>query len=281
MKYYHVYTKGLVSNIIFRDEEDYIVGMNLVAIAYFKTNVKILAFVLMSNHLHFVIYGNRTAVMQFINIYKKMVSMYINYRYQEHSFLRGVETSCDEIDMTGDALKRIIAYVLDNPVKAGSQSLAVYYLWGSASCYFSSNKPIEGRPLSSYGVRELRRILHSNIVLPSNYIMTSRGYISPYSYVDYRMVERIFGKVRSFEYFLSTSASSRQMRKDVLMFSDTLIRSAFEEILRTKYGCTLDELDSDMRRNLLNDLRKHFNTSAKQLSRVTGLPLKDVLEVMG
>ena len=281
MRYYHVYTKGLVSDIIFRDEEDYIVGMNLVAIAHFKTNVKILAFVLMSNHVHFVIYGNRTAVMQFINIYKSLVSIYINHRYQEHSILKRVETSCDEIEMTGDALKRIIAYVLDNPVKAGSESLAVYYLWGSASCYFSANMPIEGRPLSSYGVRELRRMLHSNVVLPSDYIMTSRGYISPSSYVDFRMVECIFGKARSFEYFLSTSASSRQMRKDVLMFSDTLIKRAFDEILKTKYNCTLGELDSDMRRNLLNDLRKHFNTSAKQLSRVTGLPLKDVLEVMG
>ena len=219
--------------------------------------------------------------MQFINIYKKLVSMYMNHRYQEHSFLRSVETSCDEIDMTGDALKRIIAYVLDNPVKAGSESLAVYYLWGSAACYFSPNMPIEGRKLSSFRVRELRRMLHSNIVLPSDYIMTSRGYISPASYVDFRMVEQIFGKVRSFEYFLSTSASSRQIRKDVLMFSDTLVKRAFEEILKTKYDCTLDELDSDMRRNLLNDLRKHFNTSAKQLSRVTGLPLKDVLEVIG
>ena len=281
MRYYHVYTKGLVSDIIFRDEEDYIVGMNLVAIAHFKTNVKILAFVLMSNHVHFVIYGNRTTVMQFINIYKSLVSIYINHRYQEHSILKRVETSCDEIEMTGDALKRIIAYVLDNPVKAGSESLALYYLWGSASCYFSANMPIEGRPLSSYGVRELRRMLHSNVVLPSDYIMTSRGYISPSSYVDFRMVECIFGKARSFEYFLSTSASSRQMRKDVLMFSDTLIKRAFVEILKTKYNCTLGELDSDMRRNLLNDLRKHFNTSAKQLSRVTGLPLKDVLEVMG
>lgn len=281
MRYYHVYTKGLDSDIIFRDDKDYIAGMNIVAITHFKSSVKILAFVLMSNHFHFVIYGNRVSVIQFINIYKKLVSTYIYHRYHETSFLKGLETSCDEIDMTSDALKRIIAYVLDNPVKAGSQSLAVYHLWGSASCYFSPSKLIEGIPLSSYGVRELRRILHSNIVLPSNYIMTARGYISPSSYVDFRMVEQIYGQARSFEYFLSTSASSRQMRKDILMFSDTLIISALEELLGTKYGSSIEELDPDMRRNLLNDMRKHFNTSAKQLSRVTGLPLKCVLDTIG
>jgi hypothetical protein len=111
--------------------------------------------------------------------------------------------------------------------------------------------------------------------------MTAQGYISPSSYVDFRMVEQIYGQARSFEYFLSTSASSRQMRKDILMFSDTLIISALEELLDTKYGSSIEELDPDMRRNLLNDMRKHFNTSAKQLSRVTGLPLKCVLDAIG
>ena len=71
MRYYHVYTKGLDSDIIFRDDEDYIAGMNIVAITHFKGSVKILAFVLMSNHFHFVIYGNRVSVIQFINIYKE------------------------------------------------------------------------------------------------------------------------------------------------------------------------------------------------------------------
>lgn len=55
MKYYHVYTKGLEDDVIFQDRQDFIVGMNQVAVSVFKTGIIMLAFVLMSNHFHFVV----------------------------------------------------------------------------------------------------------------------------------------------------------------------------------------------------------------------------------
>ena len=64
------------------------------------------------------------------------------------------------------------------------------------------------------------------------------------------------------------------------MFSDALIATALNEILKTKYGAPVDHLENDMQKALLIDLRKHFNASAKQLSRVTGLPLKFVVAAL-
>ena len=64
------------------------------------------------------------------------------------------------------------------------------------------------------------------------------------------------------------------------MFSDAFVSSALDEILRTKYGAPIDQLDEGMLKSLLLDLRKHFNASAKQLSRVTGLSLKFVLSAL-
>ena len=281
MRYYHVYTKGLVDAIIFRDREDYIAGMNLLAVAHFRSKVKILAFVLMSNHFHFVVWGDRNAVTQFINLYKKLVSRYILNRYGEHSFLKRVETSYDVVDLTNDGLKKLIAYVLNNPVKAGILSLPVYYPWGSASCYFSAEKSIGGQSVRSIGVRELRRKLHSNVSLPDGYLLNADGYISPSSYVDFGLVEQIYGRPKSFEYYLTISSSVKQMRKDVISFSDSIVMSAIEELLVNKYGTPLESLNNDMMKCLLNDLRRHFNCSSKQLARVTKLPLKSVLEAIG
>ena len=281
MKYYHVYTKGLEKGIIFRNRDDYVAGMNLVAVSHFKTGVRILAFVLMSNHFHFVIYGRKSDVVRFINLYKTILSRYILHRYGESAFLNGVETSCDEIDLSDEGLKKVIAYVLDNPVKAGIGCLASNYEWGSGSCYFSGSVDKSlGIPLCKLSTRNSRKILHSGVLMPSMYRLNDKGYVAPSSYVDAGLVENIFGRAKSFEYFLATSASSRQSRKDVLMFSDAFVSAALDEILRTKYGAPIDQLDEGMLKSLLLDLRKHFNASAKQRSRVTGLSLKFVLSAL-
>ena len=53
--YWLVTTEHLKKGLWFRDDEDYRVGMNYVAIASFVYGVMVLAFVLMSNHVHFVL----------------------------------------------------------------------------------------------------------------------------------------------------------------------------------------------------------------------------------
>lgn len=282
MRYYHVYTKGLENGIIFRDRDDYIAGMNLIAIPHYKTGVVILAFVLMSNHVHFVIYGRKSDVQHFISLYKSSISKYVMNRYGDYSLLRRVNTSCDEITTDDESIKRIIAYVLDNPVKAGVCCLASNYEWGSGSCYFTgSGNPFDGTPIDSIPTRIRRRILHSKSLLPSSYILGPKGYIDPASYVDFKLVEKIYARPESFQYFLSSSSSSRQSKKDMLMFSDGVLTAALDELLRNKYGMAVSAMDDQMKRNLILDLRKHFNASAKQLSRVTGLSLNYVLAVLG
>ena len=102
MKYYHVYTKGLEDDVIFQDRQDFIVGMNQVAVAVFKTGVIMLAFVLMSNHFHFVIIANSAEAERFIYLYKRNISRYIRLRYGKSGLLRRISTSCDEIDSADD-----------------------------------------------------------------------------------------------------------------------------------------------------------------------------------
>ena len=80
-KFYHVYTKGLEENLIFRDRADYITGMNYIALCTFITEIDMLAFTLMSNHFHFVIYGTAEEAKRFIDLYKTYISKYIHRKY--------------------------------------------------------------------------------------------------------------------------------------------------------------------------------------------------------
>ena len=54
---WHLCTPGTHQCAIFRSREDYVFGMNLVALtaSSFRDEVKILTFELMSNHFHFVL----------------------------------------------------------------------------------------------------------------------------------------------------------------------------------------------------------------------------------
>jgi REP element-mobilizing transposase RayT len=71
--YWLVTTEHLKKGLWFRDDEDYRVGMNYVAIASFVYGVMVLAFVLMSNHVHFVLYCTEEEARAFINEFRRTV----------------------------------------------------------------------------------------------------------------------------------------------------------------------------------------------------------------
>ena len=138
MKYFHVYTKGLEDKQIFRNREDFIAGMNLLAVVCSTfPQLKLLAFVLMSNHVHFVLYGTEKQAKKFIDMYKNLVSRYVRTHYGEVKYLRHLLTTVSEVTLENEGLKRLIAYVLNNPVKAGINCVATGYEWSSARCYFN------------------------------------------------------------------------------------------------------------------------------------------------
>ena len=58
--YWHLCTPGNLQSIIFRDNDDYVYGMNLIAFVagMFTEDIKIFTFQIMSNHLHFVLSGH-------------------------------------------------------------------------------------------------------------------------------------------------------------------------------------------------------------------------------
>lgn len=281
-RFYHVYTKGLDQDVIFRERADYVAGMNYVPVSLHGLDLDLLAFVLMSNHFHFIIYGTKEDCEHFIDHYKRLVSRYVRNRYGTVKLLRSVKTSCSEIDMSNESLKRLIAYVLNNPVKAGINCMPQNYEWGSGCCYFSNfDKLHNKRPLSDFGVREQIALLKSEVKLDGAYLVNDSGYIDPSSYVNVGFVERLFGRARSLEYFLSTSNKTAYEKDGPLVFSDTLVLAGVHELLEKRYeSVSLEELSWEIRVKLVTDIRRQFNCPPKQLARVFNCPLKDIVNIL-
>ena len=279
MGYFHVYTKGLEDRLIFRDREDYIAGMNLVAVACFSVGVRVLAFVLMSNHVHFVVKGSFQGADRFIYLYKNLLSRYLSWRYGTKQFLHNVKTSVAAVEMDGDALKRLIAYILNNPVKAGIMCVPQGYEWSSARCYFNSmDSARDTRLVGELGVDQARAMFHTKKRLPADWRVCSSGYVTPESYIDVDEVEKCYGTSRSFEYFLSSSLSVRKGVNENVTFSDAVLRAAMAELLDKKYMVAdVGQLNSFLLSHLLRDLKSRFGAPTQQLARVVGVSLSEVL----
>ena len=69
--HWHICTDGLEKNVIFKSDTDYIYGMNSIPVCAAGNQVTILAFCLMSNHVHFIVHGEEDNCRKFITQYKK------------------------------------------------------------------------------------------------------------------------------------------------------------------------------------------------------------------
>jgi hypothetical protein len=275
--YYHIYTKGLSDDVIFRDRSDYVAGMNYVPVSLLGLDVVVLAFTLMSNHVHFVVYGTPKDVVCFIETYKNLLGRYARRQYGVDSLLRRLPVGVSLIGDSPDDLKRIIAYVLNNPVAAGINCFPLQYEWGSGRYYFCATQNTSDVPLISIPRRRQIRMIRSCKSLCQNLLMTAEGYISPRSYIDVAYVERLFYRASSLNYFLSSSAK----RPASLILSDGLLTDIVREILDKQYGGLVpDRLPAESRKHLVADLNRRLNSSPKQIARILNIPLPEVVSIL-
>ena len=116
--YYHVSSHGLEKNDIFKKREDFIAGMNDIAICVQGFDVTILCFCLMSNHFHFVLYGTMPECRRFSEEYKRRCAMRMKLTGGEVQGMRSVKVHIAYVD-SQEYLENVIAYVLRNPLAAG------------------------------------------------------------------------------------------------------------------------------------------------------------------
>jgi REP element-mobilizing transposase RayT len=283
LKYWLVTTAHLEDLLLFRDAEDFRVAMSYVAVQAFKTGVFVLAFILMSNHLHFVLAGSREQVEAFVNGFKAMYSRYYWDKYGVQELLRRNQVDFSEIDTVDDALERAIAYVQMNCVAANICSWPSDYPWGTGACFFTrpeagmvdTGGARRGQPLAALSARERYRLLHTKAELPGEW-MLYEGYISPASYVPVKWVEKLFQTPKRMNFFLRNSSKAKVLleagEKRLPSFRDQVIVSALPDLCRSLFRKgTLAELEEEQLVELMRQLRFRFAANVNQIARVTGV----------
>ena len=113
-EFYHICTNGLSRNLMFRCREDFVSGMNSIPVCSASTGIKIYAFCLMDNHVHFIARGTEACCTDFIRLYKRLRSSWIGSRYNERLPLKDADISLKHIDSAEYLLTSCRIYRMKN-----------------------------------------------------------------------------------------------------------------------------------------------------------------------
>ena len=130
---YHVLNRGVRRTSLFKDTCDYLRFLWLMSRAAQRVPMRLLAYVLMPNHWHFVLWPERDdAVSAYVKWLAGTHACHFNHRYgYSGAVYQGRFRSVAIYDSL--QLLRVLRYVEANPVRAGLVTRAEEWPWSSVS----------------------------------------------------------------------------------------------------------------------------------------------------
>lgn len=282
MNFYLITTKALADRIWFRDTEDFRVAMNYVAVVAFTTGVNVLAFILMSNHVHFVVECDSAKAKEFIDRFKMLYGAWLHKKYGSVEFLRRVGVDIRPVRPENESLLRAIAYVQMNSVAANICPYPNIYGWGTGAAFFNPENT-RGYKLGTLSKRAQFELTHSRTILPAAYLVGDEGYILPQSYVPVKFVEGLFWSAKRYRLFLNNSSKAgKHMEKSPApSFEDHVLIAACRNLVFSLFReKSLEDLSDSQTGELLRQMGRRFSTDLNQLCRVTGIPYEKASKLM-
>ena len=265
--YWHVYTSGKESPLIFSQEEDFMFVMNLIAqAASLFPEVRIIAFEVMNNHFHFVVSSEEKAILEFWEFIRKRLT-------RAFPLKNGLRITLKPI---GDlvALRNNIVYTNRNGYVADSSHTPFSYPWGTGRYYFLDMP--KGKTLARIFVDDKRRMFRCRTpALPSGWEV-SNGYVTPWNYCAVKLGMAMFRDAH--HYFVMISKNVEAYAElaagldDGEFLTDTELFARLSVLVRSDYDVSsIKDLTKPQRFDLARKLRYEFRSSNGQIRRVLGL----------
>lgn len=275
---WHMCTPGNWPGVLFKSREDYVFGMNMVALAAWNCkSIKIFTFQLMSNHLHFVMAGSKSDIMVFFSELKRLLLRLWKANAGE-GYVRSLSANCFLVD-NRRYLLNVIAYVNRNGYVTDSSCTPFSYMWGANALFFNGlRKCIGSQPIENLTVREKREIFRKrDLALPKDWYLTD-GYISPECYCDISAAENCYNNAHHYFSIVSKGVESfveiAKELGDSVFYTDNELYRVVAAICAKEYGSSdVDLLTKNEKISLAIKLRKQYNANVKQLSRILKLDI--------
>lgn len=287
MKYYfHYCNRGLKADLIFANEREFISGMNRIGVCYLYCRekglpVQILAFCLLSNHFHFVLYGTEEATELFINHYVLLTGKWIQTHRGEK--LHGKLELGHWPAKSAEAVRNKVVYTLRQTLEAGIQLTPQGYPWCSARLmFFNHDCILKGREtISTYSGREVLKVFNTRMTLPDDWIVVSDGLIWPGCYTDVKNAQNLFSGVKDFMFCLNNGNIDKAVNAEMILerpsIPDLELRNraiALVKGLFSKAG--IGSCSADERIQIAELLRNELHCGYKQLARIVMMEEKEL-----
>jgi len=284
--YYHSCSKGLKLETLFASDTEFIAGMNRIALCMLLCQkegrqVYVIAFCLLSNHVHFILHGTEDDCKYFMEKYRRLTAIWIA-NHRDEKLHEKIEIGEWRIP-NKDKLQEKIVYVLRNAMDAGNGLVPQGYRWCSANLLFCDNSFTisKFKKISDLGSREYSRIFNTKEQLPGTWLISSDGLIWPGCYTNYKDAEKKFGDPRRLITVMSKynviKEGAREELQDFVSVPDGDIRDRAKEIMQTLFNkefisrCSFDE-----RIMMAKILKDEYKCNYKQLARVLRLKEEDL-----
>ncbi len=273
---WHLFTQGDLSGIIFREREDYVFGMNLVALCAgrFLGSVRLYTFQIMSNHFHFVLSGEKFQVEEFYNELYRRLRKYLALKGRI-SDIKGIRMNVLPIEDLS-YMRNVIAYVNRNGYLIDDDSTPFSYPWGANACFYryesSTNHPVL---LNKLTIRAKRKIFRTHLSqFPAHYYMEG-GMVPPQCYVQISVAESFYRNAHHYFNLISRRVESfAQMAKelgDKVTYTDDELYTAVYSISTKKFETSPKILTKHQKIEVAKELHYSYNASNKQIKRVLRL----------
>ena len=273
ISYWHFCTNSIPNGILFKDREDYKAVMNFIPIALQQADVTIYCFVIMSNHVHFLLSGAREEVYKFYLVLKKLLKRYLNDKYGDSSVMNQFTDNIIAV-ITDEYFRNVTAYILRNPYKAKICD-PYRYRWGTAALYFNPFLSlVRSERIDSMRVRSVEKMLRSRQKLPGKYVMAD-GIVLPQSYVNYQFIENKFGT--SLDFFerirywnQENEVEEIQEKSERSAFSDAELLAKLQTDFEDHHVSGFADMDPTTFRKFISKLHRKYGASRKQVCRLMG-----------
>ena len=265
--YWHAYTSGKDTPLLFVRDEDLVFVMNVVAqAAALFPEVWVIAFEVMNNHFHFVVSAEENSVLAFWAFIRKRLARLF-------PLMKGLQITLKPIEDLG-SLRNNIVYTNRNGYVADPTHTPFSYPWGTGRYYFLDWP--KGKALGRIFVDDRRKMFRCRTPgLPGEWEVIN-GYVAPWNYCVLKFGMAMFRDAHHYFMMVSKNVEAYAELAAVLddgeFLTDSELFSRLSSLLRSDYGVfSIKDLTKPQKFDLARKLRYEFRSSNGQVSRVLGL----------
>lgn len=279
--FFHLCTRPIEDVVVFASERDLVIVNNMIAISSAEFELRILAYAIMSNHLHFILEGTRTNCLAFFNSLITQLKRYLA-RHGRSGVTNRMEPSLLSIDDLRQ-LRNEIAYVIRNPFVVRIDVNPLAFQWCSGYLYFNPLIDCTGTPIQELSMRSFYELAGSKLTeKPSNStILVKDGVANPASFVDYKRAMSFFENTRQFIIWVFKNVEGQvetaKRLGEMPHLNDSELLTLSFKLCKTFFRVpNIKELTEEKRKLLALRLKNDYGASNKQIARCTALSLSDV-----